>query len=256
MFRNGRALRAEWMYALLGILLGFGGPVGQFLARMAASAEVRAAPLAEVRAHVSFYTYELLATSIVFGLAGIAAGRREERLEKAEEFYHRLSERDSLTGLLNARAFSDRIARVAERSARLRQPVSMLLIDVDGLKGINDQHGHAGGNDALLHVASVIDQSKRSDDTAVRWGGDEFAVLLERGDADAAARVAETILARLQASPAVIGQKRRLVTVTIGIATAVERFEPHVLFAAADQALYEGKSRGRNRIAAAPVPPS
>lgn len=256
MFRNRTAFRAEWTYALLGTLLGVGAPLGQFLVRMATNAAVRGAPLADVRTHVSFYGYQLLGTCIVFCLAGMAAGRRAERLRTAEELYHRLSERDPLTGLLNMRAFGERFARVAERASRLEQPVSMLLIDVDGLKEINDRHGHAAGNEALMHVASAIKQTKRSEDDAARWGGDEFAILMEGGDADAAARVAEAILAGLRVTPLAIGRQQRVVTATIGIATELQPFEAEHLFAAADQALYEGKSRGRNRIAARPALPS
>jgi diguanylate cyclase (GGDEF)-like protein len=252
MLRNRTRFTAEWTYGLLGILLGLGAPTGQLIVRITTSAAVRAAPLSEVRMHGSFYGYQLLATCIVFCLAGIAAGRRAERLRRAQEFYHRLSERDPLTGLLNARSFGERFARVAERAARLGQPVSMLLVDVDGLKEINDRHGHAAGNDALMHVAATIDQTKRSEDEAARWGGDEFAILMESGDADAASRVAEAILARLRLTSLSIGRQQRVVTATIGIATAVQPFEPEVLFAAADEALYDGKSRGRNRIAAAP----
>lgn len=239
---------SEWTYALLGVILGICAPIGQILLRMATNAAVRKAPLEEIRSALDFYGYQLVGTCIVLGLAGLAAGRRAERLRRAEEFYHSLSERDSLTGLLNGRAFEDRYARAMGRAARLSQPVSMMIIDVDGLKEINDRHGHAAGNAALRHIASVIDQVKRSEDAAARWGGDEFAILLEGGDASAAERVGEAIVSRLRLTPLVIGRQRRLVTVTIGIATARDHFDRDVLFAAADRALYEGKSAGRNRV--------
>jgi diguanylate cyclase (GGDEF)-like protein len=237
-------------YALLGILLGVGAPAGQLLLRMSTITAVSTDPLADLRTHVSFYGYQLVGTCIVFCLAGIAAGRRADGGRRAAEFYHRLSEHDPLTGLLNARAFGERCARVMERAAGVEEPVSMILIDVDRLKDINDRHGHAAGNDALIHVAVAISETKRSEDEAARWGGDEFAVLLEGGDEDAAVRVAEGIVARLRMTP--LARQQPVVTVTIGIATAREAVDTEDLFAAADRALYDGKSRGGDRIEASP----
>jgi diguanylate cyclase (GGDEF)-like protein len=248
MFTKQKRLGSEWTYALFGIVIGICAPIGQLLLRLATSAAARQAPLEDLRSALDFYGYQLIGTCIVFGLAGFAAGRRAERLRRAEEFYHSLSERDSLTGLLNGRAFEERCTRVMGRAVRLSEPVSMMIIDVDGLKEINDRHGHAAGSAALRHVASVIEQAKRSEDASARWGGDEFAILLEGGDASAAERVGEAIVSRLRLTPLLIGRQPRLVTVTIGIATARGHFDRDLLFAAADRALYEGKSAGRNRI--------
>ncbi|MEO8033191.1 MAG: GGDEF domain-containing protein [Acidobacteriota bacterium] len=256
MFQKGTGIGARWTYALLGLVLGSGAPVGQLLLRMLTSPAVRKNPVAEVRNHLPFYGYQILGTSAIFCIAGMIAGQRAERLQRAEQFYHRLSEHDSLTGLLNARAFGDKCARVLERAVKLEQPVSMLLIDIDGLKEINDSFGHAAGSDALLHVARIIDQSKRSEDSAARWGGDEFAILLEGGDVEAATRVGDSIIARLRLTPLSIGRQQRTVTVTIGIATSGHPVHAAQLFEAADHALYEGKRLGRDRVAWAPSLPS
>src|SRR5205807_3750010 len=158
---------------------------------------VRLNPAIELATHRFFYLYELFGTCFAFGIAGLAAGLHAERLRRAEAFYQNLSEHDPLTGLYNERAFRDRYERSLERAVRLRQPISLLLIDVDHLKQINDRFGHLMGNEALLHVARALRRAKRSEDAAARWGGDEFAVLLESGDESAARRVADNVLQRL-----------------------------------------------------------
>src|SRR5450432_1062147 len=128
MFTKQKRLGSEWTYALFGIVIGICAPIGQLLLRLATNAAARQAPLEDLRSALDFYGYQLIGTCIVFGLAGFAAGRRAERLRRAEEFYHSLSERDSLTGLLNGRAFEDRCTRVMGRAVRLSEPVSMMII--------------------------------------------------------------------------------------------------------------------------------
>ncbi|MDP9361753.1 MAG: GGDEF domain-containing protein [Acidobacteriota bacterium] len=237
-------------YPLIGLALGPGSPLGALLIRMVAVGAIREDPLRDLAAHAFFYLYQLIGTSLVFAAAGVVAGRRADRLRRAEEFYHRLAEHDPLTGLYNARALADRCRRAVERAMRSEQPLSMMLIDVDHLKALNDAFGHAAGNDALVHVADALRSCKRADDAAARWGGDEFTILLEGADAAAAMRVGEAIVARLRTTPLRLARKTVTVTVTIGICTATEPSTADALFAAADRALYEGKERGRDRISA------
>jgi diguanylate cyclase (GGDEF)-like protein len=233
-------------YLLIGLLLGIGAPVGAFAVRFAFVASVRKAPLADLRTNQFFYLYQLLGSSTVFAIAGYVAGARAERLLRAEAFYQTLSEHDPLTGLFNDRAFRNRYARSIDRAARTGQPLSLLLIDVDHLKRINDQHGHAAGNDALVHIANALRVAKRADDAAARWGGDEFAILLEGGDSSAAHRVANNVLARVRAAAIFLDSGQLQVTVTIGACTATRVKENFDLFAAADRALYDGKHGGRD----------
>jgi len=240
-----RSLRST--YLLIGLLLGAGAPVGAFVVRFFAFPSVRRAPLADVRANKFFYVYQLVGSCGVFAIAGYLAGDRAQRLQRAEAFYQTLSEHDPLTGLFNDRAFRNRYARAIDRAARTGQPLSLLLIDADHLKKINDQYGHAAGNEALVHIANALRVAKRADDAAARWGGDEFAILLADGDSTAAHRVANNVLARVRA-PAILldsGQQLR-VSVTIGASTATRVKENDDLFAAADRALYDGKHGGRD----------
>ena len=106
----------------------------------------------ELAANAFFYVYALVATSLVFGLAGCLEGRRTERIRSSRDAYRDLAERDELTSLANARAFAAHQRRAAEHSARYREPLSLLLLDVDQLKAINDTLGHKAG-EALVRVA-------------------------------------------------------------------------------------------------------
>jgi diguanylate cyclase (GGDEF)-like protein len=239
-----RSLRTT--YLVIGLLLGVGAPVGAFVTRFMAFASVRRAPLADLRANRFFYLYQLFGSCAAFAIAGYAAGDRAERLQRAEAFYQTLSEHDPLTGLFNERAFRNRYARALDRAARTGQPISLLLIDVDHLKKINDLHGHAVGNEALVHIANSLRVAKRVDDAAARWGGDEFAILLEGGDSSAAHRVANNVLARVRAAAIFINSGQLPVTVTIGGCTAARVKDNDDLFGAADRALYDGKHAGRD----------
>jgi diguanylate cyclase (GGDEF)-like protein len=233
----------KWKYALAGLLLGLGAPLGALLLRVALFADVRADPRGDLELHRFFYAYSLAGSCVVLAIAGYLAGLRARALEQAKEFYHRLAEHDSATGLLNYRAFMERYRRVIERAVKLKQPIALLLIDVDHLKKINDRHGHDQGNAALQHVAAAIRTASRTTDESARWGGDEFTVLMDGADETAARRTAEAIMAWLDDNPL-----RYPVTVTIGIEAGVPRTNRDDYFARADQALYEGKHGGRNQI--------
>lgn len=235
-------------YPVIGLLLGFAAPVGSFLLRLLLIAEVHQKPFADLRAHAFFYLYELIATSVVFAIAGFIAGRLAERLRQGEAFYHELSEHDALTGLHNDRAFMDRYRRALERAVNTRQPLAVILLDVDELKAINDAFGHPAGSEALVHVADALRRSKRAADIAARWGGDEFAVLLEGADLAGAMRVAEGISSQLRSTPLQLEGTTVAVTVTIGICTATVAAPAFDVFAAADRALLAGKAHGRNTI--------
>ncbi len=236
------------IYPLIGLFLGLCAPLGAFLIRLAASQVVRDAPFGEIANNRFFYGYQLIGTSIVFAIAGWVAGARAEKLEEAESFYQTLAEHDALTGLFNERAFRDRYSRALERCSRTTQPLSLLLIDVDQLKRINDKHGHRTGNKALIHVANALRDAKRATDSAARWGGDEFAILLEGADASATRRVAESVLTRVRDKPVAFTRGQLIASVSIGAASTATPNADLDLFAVADRALYEAKRAGRNRL--------
>ena len=167
--------------------------------------------------------------------------------------------RDPLTGLLNHGEFQRVLASEAgrlERFSSLRTPghhLSLLLIDIDRFKMLNDRFGHPVGDAVLRDVASAINGAVRSFDVLARYGGEEFAVVLPETDEEGALQVAERV--REAVSGAVLMPKagpRRKVTVSIGSATAPEEgANPAELIASADDALYRAKDTGRNRVVAA-----
>jgi len=224
-----------------------GAPAGALLLRLALGA---GSPGRELSAHSFFYLYELVGSCLVFGVAGWVVGRRADRLRLLGDRYRELSEHDPLTGLANARVFFARYRRAVEHARRFREPLSLLLIDVDRLKEANDRFGHAFGSAVLLHVAEVVSCAKREDDMAARWGGDEFALLMPGAEARSARERAEAIEEALRRAPLRHGETVAPVSVTIGVATRAGDVAPEEadLFESADRALYEGKRVGRGRI--------
>jgi diguanylate cyclase (GGDEF)-like protein len=172
----------------------------------------------------------------------------------------RLATTDALTGLLNRRALLDGLHRECARSDRHSVPMSLLLLDVDHFKRINDEHGHAAGDAVLQAVARVLTSAARRSDYVARWGGEEFVVALPQ-TGDAGARIAAERLRRAVASMGVaVGDRGELVraTVSIGAASSGAPWSIDALVAAADEAMYAAKARGRDRVEwrPGPEPPS
>jgi diguanylate cyclase (GGDEF)-like protein len=185
-----------------------------------------------------------LARTALFAAFGYILGRQADELAE-------LSQTDALTRLLNARGFADRLHAEIKRSRRYSEPLSLLFLDVDGLKKINDRYGHRAGSDALRQVADDIRGALRETDLSARWGGDEFTILVPRTDTDAAVHLADRIRASV-AEPS----GGWPVTASIGVATlcADEDGVPATaaaLMRAADDAMYEAKRRGKNTVVAA-----
>jgi two-component system cell cycle response regulator len=175
---------------------------------------------------------------------------RNELREKNQQL-ERLSVTDALTGLRNRRFAEWFLAGELERSRRHGNPLSVLLADLDHFKRVNDTHGHAAGDNALRHVATLLAQQVRKTDVCARWGGEEFLVGLAQVPLEGALALAERQRAAVEASPLVLPSGARLaLTVSIGVAgaRAIDGECPDGLVAAADRALYEAKDRGRNRV--------
>jgi diguanylate cyclase (GGDEF)-like protein len=157
----------------------------------------------------------------------------------------RLATRDSLTGLANRRLFDESLQREVARARRLAAPLSLLVLDVDHFKQVNDSYGHQTGDAVLREVADALVANTKNYDVAARYGGDEFVVLLPGCSRDDALRVAERV--RLGIARAVDGAP---VTVSAGVATVPDNAnDAERLMAAADAALYDAKRTGRDRVA-------
>jgi len=232
-------------YTAAGVVLGTGAPLGALLLRLAGGS---VSPAREWEDHTFFYIYALIGTCAVFGLAGFYAGRRADHLRRSRDRFETLSNLDPLTHLLNARAFRSRYRRALEHAANFREPISLLLLDVDDLKSLNDRWGHLAGSAALRLVAEILKESKREEDLAARWGGDEFVVLMPGAGPAAAKRLARTILERVRERRVRGAGQLHPVTVTIGIAGGTVIPSGEDLFELADRALFEGKREGRDRF--------
>jgi len=236
------------LYAAAGAVLGVGAPAGALLLRVLSGGDAAD----DLRRFGFFYLYDLVGTCLVFAAAGFAAGRRADLLRRGRDRFQELSEKDALTGLLNVETFRRHYERAAEHASAHGEPLALLVMDVDGLKEINDSDGHSAGSAVLLHAARTLEQSKRVSDVAARWGGDEFALLMPGAGRAASSRLSEVILERIRQEPVRLhGGRERRISVTIGIATCVGA--PHEdLFDAADRALYAAKRAGKGRVALAP----
>jgi diguanylate cyclase (GGDEF)-like protein len=182
------------------------------------------------------------------------------QLERANRMLRALSYLDGLTGIANRRHFEESLDQEWRRAARTGSPLSLLMVDIDHFKALNDARGHQYGDDCLRQVATALsDALKRAGDLATRYGGEEFAVVLPATELDGARAIAEEIRARVE--ELAIGREAgssAVVTVSVGAATALasEGVPPSDLIDAADRALYQAKNEGRNRVVAAAPPRS
>lgn len=175
---------------------------------------------------------------------------RDRELETALSTMERLAMEDALTGLLNRRAWMQKLHDEFERSKRFALPLALLLLDLDHFKQINDRHGHAMGDAVLKGVAEVIQARVRSVDVAGRYGGEELCILLPGTDQEGASTLAEQIRAAIANSTYGYNNLTVAATASIGIAS-LPASSPDALLAMADAAMYEAKSLGRNQVCVA-----
>ncbi len=171
-------------------------------------------------------------------------------LEKSHAALQNLAIRDGLTGLYNYRVFNAMLGDEIERSQRFNRPVSLLMLDIDHFKRVNDSHGHPAGDAILKGLSERLGFQARSIDRVCRYGGEEFTVILPETDLEAAAHVAERLRATVEAEPFDVntGEPMRM-TVSIGVAAFPKDGDSAPdLLAAADQLLFVAKRAGRNRI--------
>jgi diguanylate cyclase (GGDEF)-like protein len=167
-----------------------------------------------------------------------------------------LSVTDDLTHLYNSRYLNSVLRRETKRASRSGRPLSLLFIDLDGFKGVNDTHGHLFGSRALVEAAAVIRGSARETDVVARFGGDEFALVLPDTGSEGAFAVGERIRERIAAHTFLVGDGLAIrLTVSVGVATLPDvAASADELMQAADKAMYVVKESGKNGIQAAPAP--
>lgn len=170
--------------------------------------------------------------------------RTRDELQDANQKLSSLALTDALTGLWNRRAFNARLETDMMAAQRSKRPLTLLLLDVDHFKSVNDRFGHPYGDLVLKEVAAVLTRAKRAEDIACRFGGEEFAVLLPDTDVHAARHLAERILELTREHP----WQKTPITVSIGLSMCRAECLSDDLIDEADGALYQAKREGRNRV--------
>ena len=192
-------------------------------------------------------THTLLAVAAVLAGALAADARQRARRQGTENELAHLAFHDGLTGLANRALFTDRLEQALRRIARSDRDVSVVYIDLDGFKNVNDSLGHAMGDELIREVAAILTGAVRTEDTLARLGGDEFAILVEATHgSNEAVRIAERVLAALR-EPLDLGTARVNVSASVGIATGDVSSTGSSLLRDADNAMYWAKGAGRGR---------
>jgi len=188
-------------------------------------------------------TLSALLSSIEPGAIALENALRVQRAEA-------LSVTDDLTQLYNSRYLSQVLRRETKRASRSGRPLSLLFVDLDGFKSINDTHGHLFGSRALVEAASVIRTSARETDMVARFGGDEFALILPDTGSEGAAAVGDRVRDRIAAFSFLRGDGLNIrLTVSVGVATLPDvAATADGLIQAADEAMYWVKDHGKNGI--------
>lgn len=173
-------------------------------------------------------------------------------LALANEDLAALTVEDSLTGVKNRRFFNNKIENEIKRATRLNETLSLLMVDIDYFKKVNDNYGHEAGDECLKQVARILKKhANRSGDAVTRYGGEEFSIILPNTDRDGAYIVAEKIRKDMDNTPIVYRDQVIHITLSVGVAGFTAREAPESLaniISHADAALYQAKESGRNRV--------
>lgn len=243
------------LYPAMGFLLGLGSTVGAFLMRywladpLLKSLWVRH----ELQYNFLFYAYMGVGTVTSFMLFGYALGLRSERqrvnnriLSARIDELHLKSVTDSLTGTYTHGYLHEILELEIQHSLTHKSPLSVLVLDIDDFKKINDTHGHLFGDRVIKETAETISANIRAEDILGRYGGDEFLVIMPAADAAIARHVAERICTQ-------IAKNGYLATVSIGTSTfdGAHPLDVKALIHRADENLYAAKRAGKNQVATA-----
>jgi len=198
--------------------------------------------------------HELVATALAQVI--LANTNLQQKLEDAEKQLNTQAEQlrshetqartDSLTGLLNRRAFDDELKRRLNQWQRMQVPCTLMLLDLDFFKKLNDTHGHQVGDEVLRQVAKVIKSEVREMDLPCRYGGEEFAVIFPSTDVASACNVAERIRLAIEAATPMVEGNTLKITCSIGLSQFIANDDVTRLIRRADEALYASKRAGRN----------
>jgi diguanylate cyclase (GGDEF)-like protein len=207
----------------------------------------------------TFYNGERIATQVLqdggkiqVGSTAILKFSYQDALDEAlQKNLYESATRDGLTRLHNKKYFTDTLDKEFSHARRHRVPLSVVMIDVDHFKKVNDTYGHLAGDAVLQRVAARLTELVRFEDTVARYGGEEFAIVLRESPKAQAFQCAERIRRALDAAPVQAGAVQIRVTLSAGVATLDEHSNfdtADALIAEADRMLYQAKGSGRNRV--------
>jgi diguanylate cyclase (GGDEF)-like protein len=202
----------------------------------------------KVRVFQELYQQRKLIETFYYNLEQIVEARTAE-LKEANETISRLAATDELTNLSNRRSFNDRLDSALSSARRHEYPLSMIMIDLDHFKTVNDTFGHSKGDQVLKAFADVLREIIRAEDFAARWGGEEFAIILQHTSREAASALAERIrVAFEQYSNSTFTMA---LSASFGVVQLQAGEDSVSLIRRADDALYKAKHEGRNRVVTA-----
>ena len=176
---------------------------------------------------------------------------QNEQLQQANEVLEQLSITDGLTKLHNHRYFQEMLTREIKRVSRSREPLAILLVDIDDFKALNDRFGHAEGDFTLVRIARILNESVRESDILARYGGEEFVVLATGTDLEGAAFLAEKVRTAVAETSFGVESNGEPMRVTVSIGVAQYEGDRRDFFEAADRALYRAKAAGKNCVVTA-----
>jgi diguanylate cyclase (GGDEF)-like protein len=237
---RARSRPAEIATAVMLVVVGLTQLVAGFVA--VAQGPAGDAALRDLYVHINFLTlpagYSGLAMFVILMLASDLSEQMKE-----------VAIRDQLTNLLNRRGFIEHGTLAYASVRRSGRTLSVIMTDIDRFKQVNDEFGHAVGDQALRHFAEVLRTSRRAEDILARVGGEEFALVLPGTSIEDATRIADELCARVEASRFMVHGRRLALTASFGVAGLSEKDkELGDLFLRADRALYRSKRDGRNRV--------
>lgn len=202
-----------------------------------------------IEINIAERTAQLAAESVMLEAQNTALTRSMSELQSLHEQVVELSIRDDLTGLYNRRHLLEQGDALLWLAKQTGQPLSMIVVDVDHFKAVNDHYLHSVGDEVLRDVANILVAHTRSNDIVGRYGGDEFIALLPNTDAAGAARIAERIRQRVEGHDWSHVAQDLTLSVSIGAAEAADEHDATLLFHQADAQLYAAKRSGRNTVA-------
>ncbi len=218
---------------------------------MTAYASIESAVEAMKAGASDFITKPFKLKHIMFVMERVMETKELREMAVKTEYYKKLSNLDAMTSLYNYRFFKEMLEHEIEKHKRYNRTLSLLMIDIDDFKKVNDTYGHPVGDGVLKQIARLLKKSIRNCDLVARYGGEEFAVILPETLEEEAIKVGERIVTTVRNNQFKLmeGKPTGKITVTVGLACfPIDAKDPKRLVDNADQALYEGKKSGKDQV--------